>query len=133
MSYIKIFENFNKLYTEIDIETYTFKLQNSEQYKLTEKEFISIKKDLSNRYQLQFDNAPIYHYFINTYSIVSIRNFLEVRICKLDDEWYYISHYYFSARGNIITKYYKCDTFEGLLLYLKDKYYFRHGYSRLPV
>lgn len=128
MKYLKLFENSNELYYELDAKDFHHdsKLTNDI---ITTKEFDDIKKTLSyiGVYSKKCDKifTPIIYgrdmgKGSLSFSLMitgSIESYAHVGIKKSKDEWFFVYMAVLGSEGIC----YKCDQMEGLLQLFKDK------------
>jgi DUF438 domain-containing protein len=120
-----------KLYHEIDSDEYTNDvilvntMKPTENFTKEERDYIQEMSDKKG-YYIQFSdnwkpmgqnipNPEKYNYFFNLYNRKYDDPFIECR--KTEDEWFYVAYSRVHWEGD----YYKCDQFEGLVQFLKDK------------
>jgi hypothetical protein len=125
MKFIKLFEN-HKLYYEIDrteFATKVFvddKLQFLDQINNVEYKFLDTNLKLNRTY---YPLDSINKKMSNTCLEIDCNKNIYL-LHKLKDEWWYINekiHYSNSDTNQLKFKFYKCDQWDGLLSFLKDK------------
>ena len=133
---IKLFEDYNQYYTEIDWLEYKkncgYLSDSTSCHQLNYLVFIKdeidqLKKLMPNN-KIEINslmNMDTNQYRLTIYYPNKI--YLCMSLDKMEDEWFYVeernSYAYMDAKLNINphTQYYKCDQFEGLLKLIEDK------------
>ena len=120
---IKLFETFetNNYYQEISSDEWLIVLGNTSHGRKMDNLLIEIPSNLSKKiislfkgYDYHLTSKP-HVIVVNTGISVNKR---QIRISITEDEWFYVSSYNPETSDET---YYKCDQFEGLVKFLKDK------------